>query len=305
MLTYKQQILKTFEEKNNKPYSFVDVEKFRVDANKLEKMKDNEGNNIILGKGEFGIVYMASYGERRVALKEIEINQKISKEKILDEVRFLMSLRHPNVMNGYGYYEKTLNQLGIEIKIIGIITDCYFRGSLMDKLYESQSTPSFEKKMKWMVQIASAMCYLHSQNKVHRDLKPENIFISDSEDAVLGDFGLSREFSYSSINSLAGTLLWIAPEIFKEESYTAKVDVYSFGIILYEIIFNKRPYQPEEFANLNEFSKKIKLGTLRPNLHMGRINIPDHLINLLKFCWSGSPNDRPSWEKIISILKQN
>jgi serine/threonine protein kinase len=289
-------------EKDHNTNSSEDIEKFKIDASKVEKIKDDNGEFIKLGEGGLAIIYMASYGGRIVTVKQLEINKYIDKEHIINEIKIVMNLHHPSITKCYGYYEYYTNNKKIEI--IGIINDFYYKGSLMDKINDPNSPPSYEMKMKWVNQIASAIDYLHSQNKVHRDLKPVNIFISDSDDAVLGEFGLARDFSCSSLNSVAGTLYYMAPEVINGESYTPKVDVYSYGIVLYEIIFNKTPYKFEQHQNAYEFTKKIVDGTLRPNLDFEIGNIPIHLISLMMSCWSACPNDRPSWDKIISTLKQ-
>ncbi len=251
----------------------------------------------------FGIVYLGLYASKQVALKEVELNQGESKELILKEIRFLMSLRHPSIINGYGYYERKQRQFGQEVKIIGLVTDCYLKGSLFHRNFNS--SPSIHIKIKWLCQIACALDYLHSQNKLHRDMKPEYIFISESDDAVLGDFGLSRNFCSSSMRSLAGTFQWMAPEVICNSSYNSSVDVYSFGIIMYEVLFNKRPYKQEQYENMQEFFEKVVNGSLRPNTsEICNSDVSQHLITLMTLCWSSRSEEMPSLDFIINALNQ-
>ncbi len=114
-------------------------------------------------------------------------------------------------------------------KYVTLISEYYPKGSMFDCLYCEK--PDFFTRLKWALQIAHAMEYLHSLNIVHRDFKPENILISHSIDAALTDFGYSKRlmthYSRNHHLSIFGTFLWTAPEIFLILPYGKSVDTYA------------------------------------------------------------------------------
>ncbi len=206
---------------------------------------------------------------------------------------------------------------------MSLISDLYIQGNLFNILKQS-NVSVYETRRKWALQIASAFEYLNSNKIIHRDLKPENILISDKYDAFVADFGFAKRlntiFSKKKLNTQRGTIFWMAPEILEGQDYDYTVDVYSFGILLYEILFKKRPYLEKDYANEEVFKKKIiglrtikngneSIYNLRPDIK--GINQKDLDFNPNKFsqfadlmirCWHPIPSERPEWKEIISIL---
>jgi serine/threonine protein kinase len=143
---------------------------------------------------------------------------------------------------------------------------------------------------------------LFAENILHRDLKSLNVLLDDRYRAKLCDFGLAKvktETSSSTKNEVAGTLAWMAPELFKRKAiYTKKADIYSYGMVLWEIAARQLPYQD---ANGNQalISKWVSEGE--------REEIPDDtppkLASLIKFCWEAEPDKRPSAEQVVIELK--
>ena len=158
------------------------------------------------------------------------------------------------------------------------------------------------KKLICIYGIASFMSYLHSQNIIHRNLNPKNVFFDDFLFPKIQNF----TFSIQTVNNPSkseniesvGALTYMAPEVITDEKYSKAGDVYSFSIILYEILTNEKP-----FFGFNEFqlAKKILSG-YRPSFNE---NVSDPFKTLIESCWSEKPQKRPSFDEIVKNLKTN
>ena len=246
------------------------------------------------------------------------------KNLAIEEGKILSILKHPYIMNYYGYFEKKKTFGGKVKENVTIISDYYSNGTMLDNLHNNGLNPPFEIRLKWAIQIAYALDYLHSLNITHRDLKPDNILISENYDAILADFGYAKKLmthlNFKKHSTVAGTILWIAPEIFLGLPYDNSVDIFSFGILLYEILSLKWPYKREDYQNEKLFEQKVigrimkQNGTyeviepLRPDI--GSVSKSDFnnsenyslYLNLMKRCWNSDPKKRPNWNEIIKII---
>ena len=201
------------------------------------------------GRGGYGKVYKATWMHRAVACKVFrtkEVNpgdpSQLSKDFWL-ELNALAKLRHPNI---------TL-LLGVCLKPrYCILTEYVSCGSLFDLIHRHHEIPNWG--IARIVGVAKEMClgmsYLHSQGILHCDLKSSNILITESWGVKIADFGLSFLFPDNDVFDTAkvplgcvGTHHWIAPEVLRGEEYSQAADVYSFGIILWEMIHRKIPFQ--------------------------------------------------------------
>jgi serine/threonine protein kinase len=267
-----------------------------------------DGTAEYVGNGAYGIVYSGFYGNCQVALKEIELKSDIglTKENALKEAEVLLSLRHPGVLNYYGYYERKAYG-NFPKEFIVFVSDLHLNGSLDN--YINKKFPSLEERKALLIQVASALDYLHSKKIVHRDLKPENVLISDSGDAVLSDFGLSKTMKtkyVGAINSMAGTLWYTAPEVLLSQPSDFSADVYSFGIMMYEVLCLIKPYSGCIFTSEMDFTHKVSEkspNALRPDLSIIEAGLKTEIISLMKKCWSWNTQERPTFKQIIEILK--
>ncbi|EGR28558.1 protein kinase domain protein [Ichthyophthirius multifiliis] len=157
--------------------------------------------------------------------------------------------------------------------------------------------------------IANGMIYLHNLTPpiIHRDLKSLNLLLDVpfNEDSFnynikIADFGLSRTQSQDPMTSVLGTFHWMAPEVFEKKQYTTKADVYSYGIVLYEICFRKTPYQKMSTIDI---MKTVTEGK-RPQFDQIPHECPEALIQLMKDCWEQNPNNRPDFQQILERLNQ-
>jgi mitogen-activated protein kinase kinase kinase 13 len=152
----------------------------------------------------------------------------------------------------------------------------------------------------WARQIANGMHYLHEKGMVHRDLKSPNILIAqDKRTLKISDFGTCRELKsggHSTKMSFTGTVAWMAPEIIRSEACTDKIDVWSFGVCLWELLTGEMPY------------KGVDVGAVVYGVGSGKLTLPipqsapDGFTLLLKQCWNTQPKHRPSFRQILAHL---
>ena len=152
--------------------------------------------------------------------------------------------------------------------------------------------------------IARGMAYLHGHQPpvIHRDLKSQNILITKDYQAKIADFGISRTVTQDmTMTRRAGTTRWTAPEVLDGKKYTEKADVYSYSIVLWEMITKKgnMPFGDERWEAKVE--AKVLAGK-RPEIpKMAKELQP--IVNIMENCWEQSPDDRPTFSQIIDILK--
>ncbi|KAA8540318.1 hypothetical protein F0562_024763 [Nyssa sinensis] len=203
-------------------------------------------NNLqrVVGKGGFGTVYHGYIGDTQVAVKMLSPSSIQGYKEFQAEVNLLMSVHHKNLTALVGYC--------IEGTHMGIIYEYMANGNL--KRHMSDRNPNvlrWEDRVQIAMDVAQGLEYLHHGCKppiIHRDVKPANILLNAKYQAKLADFGLSRAFPTDSGTSVptkfAGTAGYLDPEYCTSNRFTEKTDVYSFGIVLLELITN-RPPTPE------------------------------------------------------------
>ncbi|PON73782.1 Serine/threonine protein kinase [Parasponia andersonii] len=247
--------------------------------------------------GRHSRIYRGVYKQRDVAIKLIsqpEEDENLAamvEKQFISEVALLFRLSHPNIITFVGACKKP--------PVFCIITEYLSGGSLRKYLHhqEPHSVP-LDLVLKLALDIARGMKYLHSQGVLHRDLKSENLLLDEDMCVKVADFGIScLESQCGSAKGFTGTYRWMAPEMIKEKHHTKKVDVYSFGIVLWELLTALTPFEnmtPEQAA----FAVSQK--NARPPLPSACPMAFSHLINR---CWSGNPNKRPHFDEIVSILE--
>ncbi|KAG8365499.1 hypothetical protein BUALT_Bualt18G0111400 [Buddleja alternifolia] len=208
------------------------------------------------------------------------------------EATLLSRLHHPNVIKFVAGCRKP--------PVFCIVTEYLPEGSLRAYLHklEHKSLP-LQKLISMALDIARGMEFIHSQGVIHRDLKPENVLITEDFHLKVADFGIACEEAYCDL--LAddpGTFRWMAPEMIKRKHYGRKVDVYGFGLILWELVAGTIPYEDmtpiqAAFAVVNK--------NLRPAVP---INCPPALKALIEQCWSLQPDKRPEFWQIVKVLEE-
>eukprot|EP00357_Protocruzia_adherens_P006273 CAMPEP_0115007154 /NCGR_PEP_ID=MMETSP0216-20121206/20977_1 /TAXON_ID=223996 /ORGANISM="Protocruzia adherens, Strain Boccale" /LENGTH=484 /DNA_ID=CAMNT_0002373975 /DNA_START=278 /DNA_END=1732 /DNA_ORIENTATION=+ len=229
---------------------------FENDAKALSKYKQRE----ILGRGAFGEVMVAECERTGMefALKKIKKPNKImmSEEdfkeiaRLKKEVKILKSLDHPNIIKVFDYFQDSSSYY---------IMMEYCKGGDLEERIEHYGAFFEEYAASIMKQIFSAVNYCHTNQVIHRDLKPNNILFESEGDNIvkLADFGCSALHDEDgTAKTTEGTLFYAAPEIFYDSSYDEKCDMWSLGVILYEILTGRRPFEGTE----DEVIEMLKTG---------------------------------------------
>ncbi|KAK0589151.1 hypothetical protein LWI29_010361 [Acer saccharum] len=243
-----------------------------------------------VGIGFFGEVFRGIWNGTEVAIK-VFLEQDLTAENMEDfcnEISILSRLRHPNVILFLGACAKPPR--------LSMVTEYMEMGSLYYLIHLSgqKKKLSWRRRLKMLRDICRGLMCIHRMKIVHRDLKSANCLVNKHWTVKICDFGLSRIMTDSPIrdSSSAGTPEWMAPELIRNEPFTEKCDIFSFGVIMWELYTLNRPWEgvlPERvvYAVANERS---------------RLEIPEGpLGRLISDCWA-DPQERPSCEEILSRL---
>ncbi|KAL5574779.1 hypothetical protein UlMin_016478 [Ulmus minor] len=237
--------------------------------------------------GAHSRIYRGIYKQRAVAETRSLLEQQFK-----SEVAFLSRLFHPNIVQFIAACKKP--------PVYCIITEYMSQGTL--RMYLNKKEPyslSTETILRLALDISRGMEYLHSQGVIHRDLKSNNLLLNDEMRVKVADFGTScLETQCRETKGNMGTYRWMAPEMIKEKPYTRKVDVYSFGIVLWELTTALLPFQgmtPVQAA----FAVAEK--NERPPLPA---SCQPALAHLIKRCWAANPSKRPDFSDIVSVLEK-
>lgn len=246
----------------------------------------------MIGSGQSGRVfrgYIKSTHEE-VAIKVLHSRMLTSTD--LDMFRreiFTMAvISHPMLVKFYGYTTDSP---------FCIVTEYMSNGSLYDFLKEHGEELTPTERTLIALDVARGMEYLHSRGIIHRDLKSLNVLLDSKKRGRICDFGLSRIKSSAPMTGLIGTTLWMAPEVLLSTPfYDEKVDVYSFGILLWELVTGLPPYNNEVST---ELTRQIVEQNRRPPIPP---DTPTPLKKLIESCWEGLPSKRPSFHQIVADL---
>jgi len=250
-----------------------------------------------IGKGGFSTVYKADYFGIDVAVKQIcpqEVTDPMEEIFVEREIAVLKSCRHPNIVAFIGIVEPD-GKNGTEI-----VLEYLSKGDLGRYILDTRANISWARRVKICIDIACAMAYLHSRNIIFRDLKSENILLDDTGKAKLCDFGFARSFTKTSRpQTMCGTDEFMAPELILGNAYNEKSDIFSFGMLMFEIIARK------DVGKLIPRTAKSSFGVdekvVRPKLPP---DCPKHFSEFAFLCTKTDPAMRPAFDRIILFLKK-
>ncbi|KAK6133108.1 hypothetical protein DH2020_033147 [Rehmannia glutinosa] len=259
-----------------------------------------------LGSGTFGTVYHGKWRGSDVAIKRIKKNcftgRQSEQERLTiefwKEAEILSKLHHPNVVAFYGVVQDGPGGT------LATVTEYMVDGSLRHVLLRKDRHLDRRKRLIIAMDAAFGMEYLHSKNIVHFDLKCDNLLVNLKDPSrpicKVGDFGLSKIKRNTLVSGgVRGTLPWMAPELLNGSSnkVSEKVDVFSFGIVLWEILTGEEPYANMHYGAI---IGGIVNNTLRPT-------IPSYCDaewrRLMEQCWAPNPALRPSFTEITNRLR--
>jgi serine/threonine protein kinase len=264
----------------------------------------NEGSNEkLLGNGSFGAVFKREYKGISLAIKQFFEILDQQEKSFLREVSLLSQYFHPKIILLYG--------VNFDSEATKLVYPLMEGGDLHHLLHMSDVIFSYHQNISMCIDLAEAVHYLHSQNVIHRDLKPLNILLEkkilSNKDPIslkLADFGLSRHVN-AQMTERVGTVHWNSPEVLSGHDYTIKSDIFSLGLVFWEIFTRDIP-----FSDLNNdqdpFHKNINVEIINGRIpDVERIEcgeksslIQDLVINCLSF----NPEHRPSAEQVLEIL---
>ncbi|KQK18836.1 probable serine/threonine-protein kinase SIS8 [Brachypodium distachyon] len=249
-----------------------------------------------VGLGSFGEVYRGEWHGTEVAVKKF-LQQDISSdilEELKAEVRIMKRLRHPNVVLFMGAVTRVPN--------LSILTEFLPRGSLFRLIRRPNNQLDERKRIRMALDVARGMNYLHNCTPVvvHRDLKSPNLLVDKNWVVKVCDFGLSRikHSTFLSSRSTAGTAEWMAPEVLRNEPSDEKCDVFSYGVILWELCTLLQPWE-----GMNPMQVVGAVGFQQRRLDIPA-DVDPAVAEIIQRCWQTDPKMRPSFSEIMAALKR-
>lgn len=240
-----------------------------------------------LGKGKFGNVYLAREKKSKfiIALKVMFKSQLQShnvEHQLQREIEIQSHLRHPHILRLYGYFHDEAR--------VYLILEYAPKGELYqhltkEKMFDDKQSASY------IYQVCDALKYCHSKKVIHRDIKPENILISANGMLKIADFGWSVHAPSSRRATMCGTMDYLPPEMLENSVYDEKVDLWAIGILIYEFLVGRPPFEANSTSATYE---RIRRVDLRFPAH-----VSDDAKDLISRLLRKDPKQRPTIEEVM------
>ena len=259
-----------------------------------------------IGTGSFGKVYKAKWHGTNVAVKKThDVSTHATVKEFAAEIRLMRDLRHPNIVLFLGAV--------VDAPSMCIVTELMKRGNLHSILHDYDNAvretvaDNGRLRLQMATDCARGMSYLHSRSPpiVHHDLKPANLLVDSKWNLKISDFGMSRikyraylQKSNPELETAGGTPEWMSPEALRNDNVDELSDVYSFGIILWELITLNFPWH--ELNDPVQIVGKVAFLHHRPKIPSW---VEPEMEQLLSECWSRESCDRPEFTHILELLQ--
>lgn len=251
----------------------------------------------LLGEGSFGKAYLVeSLRDSSLSvIKQLDLSH-MSEETVretLKEARVMEVLQHPNVIRFKEVYKTKKNRLCI-------VMEYAENGDLQQKIKQQSSSGrlfSEQQILDWFTQMCLAIKHVHDRKIIHRDLKTPNIFLTKDNTIKVGDFGIAKVLAHTreKAKTVVGTPYYLSPEIIEGKEYSTKTDIWSLGIILYEMCALSPPFKAN---NLSFLALKIVKGSYSPIPSVFSGDLAALISKLLNV----DPEKRPSVHEVLSNL---
>ena len=250
----------------------------------------------LLGEGSFGRAFLCQKqnSNLKCVIKQILIEGMNQKEKndVFNEAIILGKLDHQNIIKLFEVFESKVPNHSLNI-----VTEYADDGDLSEKIKLRDNKPFSESEiLDYFTQICLALKHIHEKKIIHRDLKSGNIFLMKSGLVKLGDFGIAKRFqnTMDKAKTMVGTPYYLSPEIFENKPYDSKSDIWSLGILLYEMMALKMPFIANSLPML---SVKIMKGNYPPPPSI----YSKELREIVDKCLKIKPDNRPTIQEILKM----
>uniref|UniRef100_A0A452SEG2 RAF proto-oncogene serine/threonine-protein kinase n=1 Tax=Ursus americanus TaxID=9643 RepID=A0A452SEG2_URSAM len=253
-----------------------------------------------IGSGSFGTVYKGKWhGDVAVKILKVVDPTPEQFQAFRNEVAVLRKTRHVNILLFMGYMTKDN---------LAIVTQWCEGSSLYKHLHVQETKFQMFQLIDIARQTAQGMDYLHAKNIIHRDMKSNNIFLHEGLTVKIGDFGLatvkSRWSGSQQVEQPTGSVLWMAPEVIRMQDnnpFSFQSDVYSYGIVLYELMTGELPYS--HINNRDQIIFMVGRGYASPDLSKLYKNCPKAMKRLVADCVKKVKEERPLFPQILSSIE--
>ncbi|KAG2471223.1 RAF1 kinase, partial [Polypterus senegalus] len=253
-----------------------------------------------IGSGSFGTVYKGKW-HGDVAVKILKVTDPTPEQlqAFRNEVAVLRKTRHVNILLFMGYMTKGN---------LAIVTQWCEGSSLYKHIHVLETNFQMFQLIDIARQTAQGMDYLHAKNIIHRDMKSNNIFLHEGLTVKIGDFGLAtvkaRWSGSHQVEQPSGSILWMAPEVIRMQDnnpYSFQSDVYSYGIVLFELMTGELPYR--HVSNRDQIIYSVGRGVLSPDLSKLYKNCPKAMKRIVAECINPVKEERPLFPQILSSIE--
>lgn len=272
-------------------YIWVKDREIWIDPSMILKWDDLNIIKRVNGGGYAEIFEAELCGETVAVKKFIDKDVEKARQELYNELYAFSILRSTNVVPVFGYC----------FDVPSIVMEYFHRGSLAFILWCENIKLPWNRRWIFTRDIAIGLNRMHSKKLLHCDVKSGNFLVRNDWKLLVSDFGCVRpSISNDTEPFIGGTVNWTAPEVFDDQPYTDKADVYSFAMVMYEIATRKQPWYQLSDSPDSQLQIRRKVGTgERPPLPS---DTPAPFVDLMMRCWSQNPGERPDFTQILEFL---
>ena len=255
---------------------------------KIKELNEGAYGQVILVRSNINKQNL--YVMKTISIENLDQNQK---KKTMEEVKIIQKLNHPNIIK---FHEVFISKQPYET--LNIIQEYADGGDLSERIEKMKNKNKFFSEnqiLDWFTEISLALNHMHSKHILHRDIKSQNVFLTKNNMIKLGDFGISKTLDYTLAKAMTviGTPYYLSPEIIQSIPYSYESDIWSLGVLLYEMCSLKMPFNA---SNLPVLALKIQKGEYEKLDKMWSKDLRNLVYSMLQI----DPEKRPNLRDILS-----